>query len=292
MIIDEKTTGKIPMENLLKLQAIYPSLKKAEHKAADLILENPDFIVNATISEVAQLAGCSEPTFVRLAKKMGLEGFAELKMILRNMKSSDDLQNREYGNIRPDDCMEEITRKVFESCINAVSDTLKLFDAKAAQCAIDVLNKARSVLFVGIGDSYRVADLAKGKFQRIGMLCFATNDVDEMLMQISMMDQNDVVVLISHSGQTIPVVRASKAARSANIPTIAITNFPFSHLGRNSDILLLTSAFQESINGEIMAKRVSQLAIIESIYVNVFVKNPKRVSVLQKSDSSVSINKM
>jgi hypothetical protein len=33
MLLDRDLSGKIPLEYLLKLQAIYPSLKKAEHKA-------------------------------------------------------------------------------------------------------------------------------------------------------------------------------------------------------------------------------------------------------------------
>lgn len=292
MLLDRDLSGKIPLEYLLKLQAIYPSLKKAEHKAADFILENADFLADASIADAAKAAGCSEPTFVRIAQKMGFEGFAELKMCLRQNNKAESYSKREYSDLTAQYTMEEISQKVFDSCINAISDTYKLFDAATYNRTIDLLDKAGKILFVGLGDSSRIADLAKCKFLRIGAQCYSTSDVDEMLMFCAKLDTNDAVVLISHSGQTVPIVHVAKVARAAGIPTIAITNFPLSPLGKNSDIQLLTSAFQESANGEVMAKRVAQLAIIESVYVNIVLKNPAREAALCESDRSVSVNKM
>ena len=292
MLLDRDLSGKIPLEYLLKLQAIYPSLKKAEHKAADFILENADFLVDMSIAEAAKGAGCSEPTFVRIAQKMGFEGFAELKMCLRQASKLEGYPKREYSDLSAQYTMEQITQKVFDSCTNAISDTYKLFNAETYARTIDLLDQAGKILFVGLGDSSRIADLAKCKFLRIGMQCYSTSDVDEMLMFCAKLGPSDAVVLISHSGQTVPIVHVAKVARAAGILAIAITNFPLSPLGRNSDIQLLTSAFQESSNGEVMAKRVAQLAIIESVYVNILLKNPAREAALQESDRSVSVNKM
>ena len=292
MILDKDLSGKIPLEYLLKLQAIYPSLKKIEHRAADFILENPDFLIDASISEAANMAGCSEPTFVRLAKKMGFEGYADLKMSIRQMSKVDRYEKREYSDITAQFTTEEITKKVFDSCIDGINDTYKLLDLKTIETAVDLLNKAGRVLFVGIGDSSQVAELAKFKFLRIGIQSYSTSDVDEMLVILSKLNENDLVIPISHSGQTAPIVQVAKIAKVMKIPTIGITNFPFSSLGRNCDFQLLTSAFQESLCGEVMAKRVAQLAIIESLYVNVLLKNPEREVELNKSNRSISMNKI
>ncbi len=292
MLLDRDLSGKIPLEYLLKLQAIYPSLKKAEHKAADFILENSGFLADASIAEAARAAGCSEPTFVRIAQKIGFVGFAELKMCLRQNSKTESYAKREYSDLTTQYTMEEITQKVFNSCIDAISDTYKLFSSETYNKTIEMLDKAGKILFVGLGDSSRIADLAKSRFLRIGVQSYSTCDVDEMLMICSKLDAHDVVVLISHSGQTAPIVHVAKAARAAGVPAIAITNFPLSPLGRNSDIQLVTSAFQESANGEVMAKRVAQLAIIESIYVNIVLRNPAREAALRESDRSVSVNKM
>ena len=40
--IEERNLGKIPHSCMVKIQAIYDSLKSAEKKAADLLLEQPD----------------------------------------------------------------------------------------------------------------------------------------------------------------------------------------------------------------------------------------------------------
>ena len=147
MNIDKKISEKIPLYCLLKLQAVYDNLKSAEKKAADFLLENPDYLTDATITDAAKRAGCSEPTFVRLSRKMGLEGFAELKSELTRMKYMKNSPDRELSEFSIDDNPIEITKKVFTSSIQALNDTLMIIDEVQYKRAIDILQHAKKVAF-------------------------------------------------------------------------------------------------------------------------------------------------
>ena len=70
---------KLPHNVAIKLQAVYDSLKSAERKAADYMLQYPARLASGTIGEAAAQAGCSEATFVRLARKLGYKGYCQLK---------------------------------------------------------------------------------------------------------------------------------------------------------------------------------------------------------------------
>ena len=70
---------RLPRRCALQLQAVYTSLKRAERKGADFLLRRPDRVGALLIGDFASEAGCSEPTVVRLAKRLGYEGYPDLR---------------------------------------------------------------------------------------------------------------------------------------------------------------------------------------------------------------------
>ena len=74
----QKISSKVKAE----ITAIYDTLRGAERKAADYVLLHPQEAALHSITESAGRAGCSEATFVRLAQKLGYNGYAQLKQML------------------------------------------------------------------------------------------------------------------------------------------------------------------------------------------------------------------
>jgi RpiR family transcriptional regulator, carbohydrate utilization regulator len=289
--ITDKSIEKIPHKLIVKLQAIYDSLKTAEKKAADLLLGSPEFFANATIIEAASKAGCSEATLTRLARKLGYQTYPELRAHLSEEKISNTVQL--YGNIKESDSYNEVVLKVFEAAIQALLDTIIILDKKHYMLAAECLINAKKIVFIGVGDAATVALSGYQKFIRIGLDVHASLDSDVQLIQVSNLSSNDVVIAISHSGRTRSTVEAVKLARTAGAKVISITNFPVSPLSKNSDIVLLTAAFTHHIKGEIMAKRVTELCLIESLFVNVLIRKRYDLSKsLDKSNLALEINKI
>ena len=86
------------------------------------------------------------------------------------------------------------------------------------------------------------------------------------------MDENDVVICISHSGRTRNVCSLAKFAHEKGVKVISITNFPVSPLAKSSDIILLTASFAYDMMDEIIAKRVPALCILDVLYIFLLVK--------------------
>ena len=66
----------------LKIKLSYDKMGKAEKRIADWIFENPKKIISLSIIELAEQCRCGEATIVRFAKRLGLNGFQELKFSL------------------------------------------------------------------------------------------------------------------------------------------------------------------------------------------------------------------
>lgn len=289
--MNETNIEKIPHNCVLQLQAVYDSLKTAEKNGADYLLENPEKVIDMGIVDFAREAGCSEATIVRLSKKLGYDGFPELKKDFQKYLHSENYY--EYENITKNDSPFAVLKKVFESSVSAIQDTLELIDPQEFEAAVEAIIGAENIMFCGVGDAAAVAMEAYQRFVRIGQKCSFSFDSDVQLILASQLKPGDVFIAISHSGRSKTVVEVLKAAKDKGATAISITNFPVSPLSKTSDIILRTAVFLKSAGGEVMAKRLTALCIIESLYIYfLFNKGGEHLSSLDTSNEVVQINKI
>lgn len=284
---------RIPRNCGLKLKAVHATLKSAERKAADFILDFPDEVKDITIVDFAQRAGCSEATIVRLCKRLGYRGFPELKGDFAGNREHPDDDALEYQGISRRDNPTDVMQKVIDATVGALRDTYNIIDKQAYEQALNALLEAPTILFCGVGDAALVAMEAYQRFVRVGQSCCTSEDPDLQLIMASHLGKGDVVIAVSHSGKSRTVLNAVKLAREAGATVVAVTNFPVSPLTKNSDIVLLTAVFTQHVTGEVISKRVTELCIIESLYINYVLKKGKAsLASLQTSNEAVKINKL
>lgn len=282
---------KLSRNCLIRIQSVYKNLKTAEKKATDFILENPETIANDTIVEAAGLAGCSEATLVRVARKLGYSGYVMLKAsILQNDENDSGIL---YGEIKPNDEPIEVANKIFQTFIQSLVDTSGLLNNETYLQALDRIQHAKHLLFAGAGDAYTVAYTGYLKFSRIGLSASCPQDFDIQLMEASKLGPDDLFVIISHTGQTQSIYEVEKYAKRAGTPILVITNYPMSPIARAADMVLLTATFVPNMFGEIMTKRVAELCLLETLYVNTIMRADGSVGErLKNATKAISINKL
>jgi len=279
----------VPHRCLIKLRGQYDSLKRAERRAADCILQAPEAVADSGIVEFARRAGCSEATVVRLAQRLGYAGFPELRAEFDHPS----LPATSYRDIRNGDSVEVVLRKVFANSVQALNDTLEALNLDQYAAAVEAMINAPRIAFFGLGNAAVVAREAYHKFLRIGLPVFTAEDPDlQLLLLNSQMRRGDLLVTISYSGESKPMLAAARQAHALGIGVLAITNFPRSSLAEAADLALLTAVFQEHVNGEIGSKRIAQLCVLESLYVNYLVRQGPQVGRrLAVSNAALNLNK-
>ncbi len=279
---------RVPHRCLVRLRGIYHSLKKAERKAADYLLASPDAIHQAGVVEFSVQAGCSQATVVRLAQRLGYDGYPALRDAFAAPETEVP-----YRDIATSDQPQVVLRKVFANSVQALQDTLAAIDLAQYDKSVDALVTAKSLAFFGLGNAAVVAREAYHKFLRIGVPCHTAEDSDLQLIILSNhLDRGDVMVAVSYSGESKPILLAARAAQARGIRVLAITNFPRSTLAKLSDLVLLTAVFQEHLNGEIGSQRMAQLAVLESLYVNYLLRcGPNARKSLAAANEAVGLNK-
>ena len=159
--------------------------------------------------------------------------------------------------------------------------------------ALKAILNAKRIMFCGVGDAALVAMEAYQRFTRIGMHCFTHTDPDLQLIQTLQLEKGDVLIAISYSGRSKTVVETAKNAKASGAVVITLTNYPVSPLTKKSDIILQTAAFSRYPTGEIISKRITELLIIESLYINfILKKDPAVIDILKKSNEIIVNNKL
>lgn len=261
--------------NLLgKIRFQYMKLSEKERRIADYILKNPEKMIHSTINEVSELLNIADATVFRFCKRIGFKGFQEMKIALASEIVSPIKQIHE--EITEDDDTKAITEKIFHSNITTLKDTVNILNHNFMQMAVDALTHARRVEFYGLGGSSIIAMDAFHKFARTGIEVFASIDYHFQLVSASRLTENDVAVIISHSGSNKDAIQILKTAKQNGAKTIGITGYPKSPIGLETDIPLFTCSEETEYRSEALSSRIGQLSLIDALYVNVMILNKNK----------------
>ncbi|AJQ94960.1 transcriptional regulator HexR [Gynuella sunshinyii] len=253
--------------NLLeRLKSNPDCLSKSEKKVAQVILSDPDSAIRSSIASLAKAANVSEPTVNRFCRSLGCSGFPDFKLRLAQcLATGTPYINRD---VESDDTVEQYTRKIFEANLSAISDAQRSLDYNAVAKVVQTLADAKKIDFFGSGGSGPVALDAQHKFFRLGTPVAAHTDSLMQRMAAAGASPGDVIMIISNTGRTIPLIEAATIARQAGATVIGLTT-PNSPLTEVCDLYL---GAENSENTEIytpMSSRLIHLAIIDVLATGV-----------------------
>ncbi len=287
----DENLAKLPHACALKIQAMYPNLKSAERRAVDFLVANPERVGQLNIVEFASQAECSEATTVRMAKRLGYEGYIELRRVFELHRATEP--EAVYPEIGPNDLIPEMLDKVFDASMKSLADTRRILNAENFDKAVDALAKSRQIQFCGIGDGGIVAHEGYLRWLKVDHLVYESSDADEQLFFANRLGKDDAFLAFSHSGRSRTVNNAAKLAGKRGATVIAVTNYPVSPLTKISDIVLQTAVFATFSDLEIISKRLAQLCIVECLFIGFLQRKGKScIKRMINYNESVQVNKV
>lgn len=250
-----------------RIRMMMPRLTPLEGRVVEMILGRRDFDETTALKRVADDAGVSEAMVIKIAKKLGFEGFRDFRSGIADYNRLPTAEL--HQELLPDDTGVEVAQKVFRTSIHALEETLSILDPEAFERAADLIFHARQRDLYGIGGSAQIARDVSHKFLRIGVRTSVFDDAHMMLMSAALLGEGDVAVAFSHSGATTAVIEPLELARRRGARTIALTNYATSPLASIADVVLCSTAQGSPILGENAAARIAQLVIFDAVFAAV-----------------------
>ncbi len=279
---------------LTKLRNLRPGLSQSEQRVADLVLKQPQWVIDASIAMLAKKAAVSQPTVIRFCRSMELNGYLDFRLKLAQTLAAESAPGVPYvhGDVKATDRPADIVSKVFDRAAGTLMRVGKALDIRAMDGAIKTLTKASRVEFYGLGNSSVVAQDAQYKFFRLGLPAIYFSDSHMNNLSAPLLAKGDVVVAISASGRTRELCRSAELAHSAGATVIAIT-IPRSPLSGIADITLNAEVEEDPDIYSPMTSRIVHLTIIDALAVGVaLARGPKWVSKLEKSKDELRVSRL
>jgi DNA-binding MurR/RpiR family transcriptional regulator len=199
------------------------TLTPAERRVAEVVLERPQLVAFGTVAELAEAAGSGAATVVRLASKLGFDGFTGLQTSVQHALARQLRPAAE--RIREPAATDAIGRHL-DLELDNVATTLRALDDAALTDLVQHLAAEESRVFVLSGDaSLGVARqfVAELHVLRDDVCLIEGNDV-AVRRAVSLLRPTDVLVAIDLRRYDRWVIDTAREARSQGVWCTAITD--------------------------------------------------------------------
>ena len=267
-----------------------PEIKMSKsHKAlVKYIKENINTVAYKSISEIAKENNIGEATVTRFVKRIGFNNFQEFKLSVAKEFYSKFDENIINPSITENDDLFDVAYKLVKSSVDVLENNLKNLDIDKINECIEYILNAKKVYFIGIGYSGNIATEYSYKFMRIGINCNSFTDGHTMIILSSIMDKDDLILAISHTGNTKEIIRASELASKNNTKIVSITSDEKSQLSQISNISISYISNESLFETGSLSTKTSQTFLLDLIYTQI-VKSRLKESTNKKIKTTKAI---
>lgn len=243
-------------------------MTKKEKEISIYILNNMKEILSLTSSEMADNIGVSQSSIIKFIKKLGFNKFGEFKIqVTKELENAKQNKDKIHNEIYLDDSLEDLSAKVFNETVKAMEDTLKTIDHKYFENVIDVIRQSHKILLIGSGMSSIVAKDLEIKLIKIRIDALHYESSHMQLMKLATMDEQDLVIAISHRGETEDVIDVIKKAKKKGIKVLSITSIEKNTVADLSDFNLKVISEENNFRSSAISSRMAQLILNDIIFL-------------------------
>lgn len=260
------------------IQGILPSLNHTERLIADFVLEDPERVLSSSISEMRDGSGASVGSIVGFCRQIGLNGFAQFKIALARDLAQSGFSALGAGANRSG-ANDSLFEKVFHFHAQSLMETLQVNNQETMRQAAMAMDRARHIELFSTGISFPVAYLTACKFKLIGFPASTQFDSHMQMVAATQLRKSDLAFAISCSGSTRETVRCLEIAQARGAKTICLTNSMKSPITACADLALFATPSEIKYFQAPLASRITQLAIIDALFVFLAQKHKERTAV-------------
>jgi len=248
------------------LSDLIGTLRNSERKVAQLVADNPSFVMNSTMAGVADAAGVSEPTVMRFCTSLGFGGFQQFKISLAQTLALGIPAT--LSTIGREDSIEVLSTKIFDHTMSSLDRARRFLDPAEIERAVDAILESTSLTFAGLGASAVIGLDAEQKSALFGVPCSAPSDPHQQFMAASTARSTDVIMAISNTGRTRSVVQVAETAQ-ANGATVIGMSGEDSPLLAHCDIPLVVKTIEDTDMYTPTVSRLAGLVVIDILATSV-----------------------
>lgn len=252
-------------------------LTESERVFVDYVKHHPDDVIQLNINQLAKVSYVSASTIYRIIDKLELNGLNDLKVHI----SHDYDEYRKGVNVidynypfHRLNTHHQIINKMAELYDQTIQTTKNLIDLDDFLKAVQLLhNSERIHVFPSIGN-YFIAESFRQNMLEIGVDVDVNTHDYYQHWKTEMMDQHDVVIVISYANRTVGFTDVVKRVAKTGAKMILIASTHKTDIMDYADVILYFASYENSEDKVAsFSSRVSLLYLLDCLYACYFQKD-------------------
>lgn len=189
------------------------SMTPLESEIASYILNNKDAVTKLKVQELADILFISKSAIHRFVKKIGFNGFNDLKVSIAK-ENADLLENNSYINVnypfQAKDNPRQIAFKLLELYEKAIKDTFEYVDLDQIKAVSQLIDSADVIDIYTHAHNSNIAENFQDKMLTIGRSVNCPSSFYNQRLTVLASDQKHVAIILSYSGKAtfiLPIVK-------------------------------------------------------------------------------------
>ncbi len=246
---------------IYQIKSFYKEFSPKEKKIADFIIENPMLPVDLSIDQLSKRIGISESTVVRFVQKLNFAGYKQFRISLARETVPVDMKPIKQGL--------DSVEVALSSAKGCFDETFTQLNHSCIKDAGKLISQSKNFFIAGLGGSGIIASDMYHRFVGTDVSCHFSNEFHTQLMLAAKSNEDDVALVISHTGIDLDAIAIAEEFKSHGCKLIVITNHPLSPIAQLADIKILVKNTQTSPIAELFSERIATLVITDALYIEV-----------------------
>ena len=260
---------------LSTIRAHYGSMTQVQKRIPDFILNNPEFVVKGSISDLAGATNVkSEASIVRFYRTLGYDGYKDFKIQIAQ-ELAGQVFYHSSEDIKMTDSAAEIKRKVFSGTISCATECMRQNDVDAYEKAAELILNASNIIILGYGAASAIAHYAHFRLLELGINVHFSSDPHMNAPILAQPNPGTLIICLSKSGETLDLIRPLQQLPPGSCKILSITNSEESSLTEMSDVVIVTHTDGVNYLTDAMNTRTVQMLVVDTLFSIVSIRGGK-----------------
>lgn len=264
-------------------------LTNTEKRIADYILRNLTTIPAINVADLAKDTYTSHSSVIRLAKKMGYEGFRDFRVAVSEVAHSELYRSNPVDAnfpFLPQDSTKEIAKKIADLTINTVQRTYAQLDDTVLDETANLLAKAERIFLFAQGDSQIRARSFQNKLVKINKFLIIADEYADEDWNAASLTSKDCAIFITYRARVPQYERMLKHFMNENITSILLTGNSRSNLiPLATQSLVFTQEEMDFLKVSTFSSQVAFEYILDTLFSLLYAKEfPRNLADLKQKN--------
>jgi len=220
-------------------------LNDTDDQIVEYIREHKHDIVQMSIQYLASQLFTVPNTITRFCKKLDYDGYSHFKNNLKSELSSPLIKE--------------------DSLAYNIQKTLNIIDVERLHTVTRLLHHAKRILFFGVGDTVPFCEMMVKNLKITGKHSEFHMHRHDMIHELEYLQKDDVLFLISLTGETSQVLEIACLGHEKQIPIVSMTNFTRNPLQQIAEYNLYCYTPQKVIHGYNATDRTPLMIVLRKL---------------------------